>query len=88
MLMDECEEQELQNLLTSILSSDMYSMELDESVLRGMMNKVRYAYLLDEKKSLLEQMSSTLNPDTRAMLMRKYTSCLQKLRGYIHEEDH
>ena len=87
-LMDECEEQELQNLLTSILSSDMYSMELDESVLRGMMNKVRYAYLLDEKKSLLEQMSSTLNPDTRAMLMRKYTSCLQKLRGYIHEEDH
>lgn len=86
-VMDSCSDPSLQNVLAGILSKDVFQQELDKEVFEGMIRKVKYEYLQSEVKALHEQLTGTLNATSRQILLQKYTECLQKLRGYIHEED-
>ena len=87
-LLDETEDQEVNSLLTSLVSSPYFNLPYDEMMLRGALRKVQITWLKNQAEAYKKDLASAISEETRKVMMKQYTECVSQLRRYIDEENH
>lgn len=85
-LIDMSNEQEIKNLITQIITSDIYQQPYEEEKLKGAMRKIKIEVLAQEADQYKQQLTNALNPTSLQLLMQKYNECLKEKRRLMNEE--
>lgn len=85
-LLDQSDDPQISGFLTGLVSSEQYDLEYDEMMLAGAIRKVKRSYLENQADAYREQLKTSLNPESRSLIMKQYTECVSQLRRYIDEE--
>lgn len=86
-LLDASEDQEVNSLLTSLVSSPYFNLPYDEMMLRGALRKVQITWLRNQAEAYKRDLASSISDETRKVMMKQYTECVSQLRRYIDEEN-
>lgn len=85
-LMDQMDAPSVRNRIAGLASSPLYG-TYDEARMMGDIRKVKRHVLEMQASQIQEDLKQNLNPETRKVLLQKYSSCLQQIRRNIDEEE-
>ena len=86
-LIDHTDSQSVRDLITTAVSSPLYSEEYDPKKMDGAVRRIKIQVLGMEAEQYRQQLISALNGTSMELLMKKYNECLAEQRRLINEEN-
>lgn len=86
-LIDHTGSQEVRNLITTVMSSPLFTEEYDPEKMKGAIRRIKIQVLGTEAEQYRQQLVSALNGTSMELLMKKYNDCLAEQRRLINEEN-